>query len=92
MQELRLAVGDRVMFWDLGDFEPSARLPEWLRRGSLCRDWTSCSAKLAPNHGMWFCDGRLRFVVEEVTSSFVVARMVEGTAPLKSSNSLFLPD
>ena len=48
--------------------------------------------KLRPQHRMWFCDGRLSFVVEELQPAAVVARLEKGTIPLKSSNSLFLPD
>jgi pyruvate kinase len=41
---------------------------------------------------MWFCDGRLSFLVEELQPGAVLARLEQGTIPLKSSNSLFLPD
>jgi pyruvate kinase len=91
MEELRLAVGDRVIIWD----SETSSHPPISRNGCApvpLPGLDQLHAKLAPKHGMWFCDGRLRFVVEEVTSLFVVARMIEATAPLKSSNSLFLPD
>jgi pyruvate kinase len=48
--------------------------------------------KLKRNHRMWFCDGRLSFVVDELNGSWVVARLESGVIPLKSSNSVFLPD
>jgi pyruvate kinase len=41
---------------------------------------------------MWFCDGRLNFIVDRVEDGLVSAHLVQGTIPLKSSNSLFLPD
>jgi pyruvate kinase len=41
---------------------------------------------------MWFCDGRLSFTIDELHDGLVVARMEKGTIPLKSSNSIFLPD
>ena len=91
MEELRLAVGDRVVIWDS---ETSSHPPSSQNGCATVPlpGLDELQAKLAPKHGLWFCDGRLRFVVEEVNGSYVVARMVEGTAPLKSSNSLFLPD
>jgi len=91
MQELRLAVGDRIVIWD----SEALSQPPGSRNGLAAVPLPGLSefqTKLEPNHGVWFCDGRLKFVVDEVNGSSVVARMVEGTAPLKSSNSLFLPD
>jgi pyruvate kinase len=41
---------------------------------------------------MWFCDGRLNFVVESIRESSLIARMENGAISLKSSNSIFLPD
>jgi len=90
MEELRLSAGSGVLFWD-----PQATGTHPARSGvarvplpglrELC-------ANLRPNHRMWFCDGRLSFVVEEVSGSSVLARMEQGVIPLKASNSLFLPD
>ena len=90
MDELRLAQGDQVLFWDPEVFPngisqngiPTVPLPGLAE----LRD------KLIPRQRMWFCDGRLNFVVDELRDSFVYARMVQGTVALKSSNSLFLPD
>jgi len=48
--------------------------------------------KLKQKHRMWFCDGRLSFVVDQLNGSWVVARLERGAIPLKSSNSVFLPD
>ncbi len=88
MQELRLAIGDQVLFWDP---DVSVSAPGGAGVVPLPGLETLLD-KLAPKHGMWFCDGRIRFVVEKINGSHVLARMVEGSAPLKSSNSLFLPD
>jgi pyruvate kinase len=41
---------------------------------------------------MWFCDGRLSFIIQELHHGSVLAHMEKGTIPLKSSNSIFLPD
>jgi thymidylate kinase len=41
---------------------------------------------------MWFCDGRLEFIVDELRGPTVVAHLKRGTIPLKSSNSIYLPD
>ena len=48
--------------------------------------------KIAPGHRIWFCDGRLEFVVDEVRSDGVLARLNGGTILLKSSNAIYLPD
>jgi pyruvate kinase len=90
MQELRPAVGEHVLFWDS---EALASPPNPNRAPAVpLPGLKELLAKLAPNHEMWFCDGRLRFTVDEIHGSSVLARMVQGTLPLKSSNSLFLPD
>jgi pyruvate kinase len=90
MNELRLVEGDRVLFWDP---ETSAKL---LGQNGLpavpLPGLTEFLDKLVPQQRMWFCDGRLNFVVDELRDSCVLARMVQGTVPLKASNSLFLPD
>ena len=90
MDELRLGPGDQVLFWDPQNPSaaanknglPSVPLPGL---GELLEN-------LVPRQRMWFCDGRLNFVVDELRDGCVLARMVQGTVPLKSSNSLFLPD
>jgi len=90
MQVLELKVGDQVLFWDP---ELSATPPE--HNGSAPVPLPGVAellGKLVPNQRMWFCDGRLNFVVDHVENSAVVARLIMGTIPLKSSNSLFLPD
>jgi pyruvate kinase len=90
MPELELSVGDEVLFWDsdlLADAPTqNGYLPVPLPGLAELRE------KLCPRQRMWFCDGRLSFVVDEVRTDSVVAHLVQGSAPLKSSNSLFLPD
>lgn len=90
MQELRLAVGDRVLFWDpeMSTSAPSqnGEMPVPLPGLSELLD------ELKPKKRMWFCDGRLNFVVDERREDSVIARLVQGAIPFKSSNSLFLPD
>jgi pyruvate kinase len=90
MTELRLAEGDRVVFWDS---ELAGSAP--VQNGCLpvpLPGVAELAPKLAPRQRMWFCDGRINFVVDEIRGQTVVAQMVLATAPLKSSNSLFLPD
>ena len=61
MQDLCLAVGDKVVFWDP---EANAVSPEknWRVAGAVARSG-ELVGKLAPSQRMWFCDGRLNFVV-----------------------------
>jgi pyruvate kinase len=62
MAEARLNAGDRVVFWDS---EGARAAP--LHSGALAvplpglREFID---KLAPGQSMWFCDGRLNFVIE----------------------------
>jgi pyruvate kinase len=90
MQDLRLAEGDPVIFWDPEDATatPSKNGASLVPLPGLRELFN----KLAPNHHMWFCDGRLNFVVDGLQDGFVAAHLVEGVIPLKSSNALFLPD
>ncbi|MGH7967551.1 MAG: pyruvate kinase, partial [Limisphaerales bacterium] len=90
MTELRLNPGDRVLFWDP---ELSTTAPE--NNGAVAVPLPGLGElmdKLVPQQRMWFCDGRLNFVVDELLDARVMTHMVHGTVPLKSSNSLFLPD
>jgi pyruvate kinase len=90
MQDLSLAIGDKVLFWD-----PEATTETPIKNGAQpvpLPGLGELADKLAPNHRILFCDGRLTFVVDELQNRFVKAHLVEGTIPLKSSNSLFLPD
>jgi len=90
MKELRLETGDHVLFWD-----PEITATPPIQNGTFpvpLPGLTELQAKLNPNQGMWFCDGRIRLLVDELRPDSVLAHMVEGTVPLKSSNALFLPD
>ncbi len=90
MAEARLSVGDLVRFWDseIDGVAPggSGFLPVPLPG---LREFID---RLAPGQSMWFCDGRLDFVIERVVEDHVTARLASGGVPLKSSNSLFLPE
>jgi len=93
MDELRLSQGDHVLFWD-PDTSPSG-VSHVSHNGVVkvpLPGLTELLDKLVPEQRMWFCDGRLNFVVDELRDSCVFARMVQGSVPLKASNSLFLPD
>jgi pyruvate kinase len=90
MKDLNLAVGDTVLFWD-----PEATSEAPAKNGAWpvpLPGLQELSHKLAPKHRMWFCDGRLNFVVDKLRDGFVAAHLAEGAIPLKSSNALFLPD
>lgn len=90
MEELRLSPGDHVLFWD-----PETSSAMTSQNGTAVVPLPGLADlldKLVPRQRMWFCDGRLNFVVDELRDSVVLARMIQGTVPLKSSNSLFLPD
>jgi pyruvate kinase len=90
MQELRLQAGERVIFWDpeITPRDPGRNGFPHVPLPGLAE----LLSKLRPRHRMWFCDGRLRFVVDEVQVTSVLARVQQGTIPLKASNSIFLPD
>lgn len=89
MQDLRLSVGDQVLFWDPDDLsEPGQNGTAHVPLPGLA----ALVTKLQTKHRMWFCDGRLSFIIDELRDSSVVARMEKGAIPLKSSNSIFLPD
>ncbi len=90
MQELRLKVGEQVIFWD-----PETTPHDAGRNGFAhvpLPGLAELLSKLRPSHRMWFCDGRLGFLVDEVEGGSVLARVQQGTIPLKASNSIFLPD
>jgi pyruvate kinase len=90
MPEARLSVGNQVLFWDAESGSPGPT-----RNGALPVPLPGLRQffdKLAPRQAMWFCDGRLQFVIEGLEERAVLARLVKGEVPLKSSNSLFLPE
>lgn len=90
MEDAHLEIGAKVMFWD----------PERMAVAPAESDAVSVPLpgleglidKIAPEHRIWFCDGRLEFVAEEVQGDCVRARLDRGTIPLKTSNSIYLPD
>ena len=90
MQDLSLAVGNKVLFWD-----PEATTESPHKNGAWpvpLPGLRELVDKLAPGQRMWFCDGRLHFVVDKIRDGLIGAHLAEGTIPLKASNSLFLPD
>jgi pyruvate kinase len=90
MPELRLAVDDRVLFWD-----PEASSSPPVQDGAVAVPLPGLAelcTKLKAKHRLWFCDGRLSFTGEELNEHWVLTRLERGTIPLKSSNSIFLPD
>ncbi len=90
MQDVQLAVGDKVLFWD-----PEAAIETPAKNGTCpvpLPGLRELLVNLAPNQRMWFCDGRLNFVVDDLQNGYVAAHLADGSIPLKSSNALFLPD
>lgn len=90
MPELQLKPGDKVVFWDPAD-SPNHAASDGAATVPL-PGLAELTGNLVPQQRMWFCDGRLNFVVDDVLAGEVRAHMVSGTVPLKSSNSLYLPD
>ena len=89
MPDLKLEIGDRVKFWD-----PEQTTAPGARAG-VCVPLPGLGAllgKIARGQRIWFCDGRLEFVVEKVGREAVTARLDRGVIPLKASNSIYLPD
>jgi pyruvate kinase len=90
MEDLNLALGDKVVFWDS---EADTHSP--VKNGAQpvpLPGLRELAGKIIPSHRILFCDGRLTFVVDELQNGFVKAHLAEGTTTLKSSNALFLPD
>jgi len=90
MPELRLAPGNPVLFWDPELSKNFAGQSEVI--SIPLPGLAELIDKLTPQQRFWFCDGRLTFVVDELRDAVVLAHLVQGTVPLKSSNALFLPD
>jgi pyruvate kinase/thymidylate kinase len=90
MEELRLEMGDRVLFWDSENAtSPAAEkgvalIPLPGLHGLL--------DKVRQGNRVWFCDGRLQFIADDVRSDVLYAHLDRGLIPLKTSNSLYLPD
>lgn len=90
MQEMKLSIGDRALFWDPehnGAEPPQNGIPHVPLPGL-----SALVPKLQVRHRMWFCDGRLSFIIQEIDRGSIVAQMEKGAISLKSSNSIFLPD
>jgi pyruvate kinase/thymidylate kinase len=90
MEELRLEIGARVLFWDsensLAPPDESDIVPIPLPGLHGLLD------KIRRGNRVWFCDGRLQFIAEEVRDNMLLARLDRGIIPLKTSNSIYLPD
>ena len=90
MDDLQLETGSRVIFWD-----PRVRQTPAVEAGCAAvpvPELGHVIGKLAPAQRIWFLDGRLEFVIDEVESASVAARLTRGGVPLKTSNSMTLPD
>jgi pyruvate kinase/thymidylate kinase len=90
MNDLKLEIGARIVLWDS---QRQAEPP--IEAGAAFVPLPQLQAlldKIAAGHRIWFCDGRLEFMVDEVRGDGVRARLTRGTIPLKSSNSIYLPD
>jgi pyruvate kinase/thymidylate kinase len=90
MTDLHLDVGARILLWD-AQRQVEPQLETGVAAVPLPQP-NGLFQKLAPCHRVWFCDGRLEFVVEEVRDDAALARLIRGDIPLKSSNSIYLPD
>ncbi len=90
MAELRLDIGDRVVFWDpeSDPTPPAEAKPSPVPLPGL----SSLLEKLGQGQRMWFCDGRLEFRVDELSGRHVLAHLDRGSVTLKSSNAICLPD
>jgi pyruvate kinase len=90
MEEMRLEIGTRVMFWDS---DCATAPPEEAGIAAIpLPGLQGLLSKIDCGHRVWFCDGRLEFLAEEVRDDVVLARLDRGLIPLKASNSLYLPD
>ena len=90
MEDLRLEVGRQVRFFDSQSGGQPADEPGVapIPLPGLC----DLVEKMAVGHRMWFCDGRLEFTVDQIAADSVAGRLTRGSGPLKSSNSIYLPD
>ena len=96
MPELKLAIGERILLWDSQRIaEPPVDAgagPEYPVSAVPLPQLSALLDKIAPGQRIWFCDGRLEFVAEEVRPDGVLARLNRGVILLKTSNSIYLPD
>jgi pyruvate kinase len=90
MEDLHLEVGSKAIFWDPRNSSAAPAEPGCAP--VPLPDLTSFIDKLVRGQRIWFVDGRLEFIVDELRSGSVVARLTRGGIPLKTSNSATLPD
>ncbi len=90
MNDLTLDVGARILLWD-SHRESEPPLETGVAFVPLPK-LNDLVGKIAPGHRVWFCDARLEFTVEEIHENGVIARLMRGVVPLKSSNAIYLPD
>ncbi len=90
MNNLTLDVGARILLWD-SHRESEPPLETGVAFVPLPK-LNNLVGKIAPGHRVWFCDARLEFTVEEIHENGVIARLMRGVVPLKSSNAIYLPD
>lgn len=90
MNEIPPTPGVRVRFFDVAADPPAA--PEADVTSVPLPGLTSLLGKIDRGHRLWFCDGRLEFLIDEVGSDSLLARLDRGVVPLKASNSIYLPD
>ncbi len=90
MEELRLEIGARVLFWDPdhGDSPPDEAGVVLVPLPGL----EGLLGKIRGGNRVWFCDGRLQFIADEVRSDALFAHLDRGLIPFKTSNSIYLPD
>jgi pyruvate kinase/thymidylate kinase len=90
MEELRLEIGVRVLFWDS---DRAAAPPEEAGVAPIpLPGLQGLLDKISRGNRVWFCDGRLQFIAEEMRDGVLLARLDRGLIPFKTSNSLYLPD
>jgi pyruvate kinase/thymidylate kinase len=90
MEMLSLEIGALVKFIDPAFTAVACATP-----GAACvplPGLNELSHKLTIGQRMWFCDGRLEFLIEQSSPDGVLARLKRATGPLKTSNAVGLPD
>jgi pyruvate kinase/thymidylate kinase len=90
MPDLKLNVGDRVVFYDSATSSVAPVEANYI--AVPLPHLSPLLAKIEKGQRLWFCDGRLEFLAELVSDQAVFAHLVRGVIPFKTSNSLFLPD
>ena len=89
MEDLRLEIRARVRF-----FDPRRGMPP--QTAGMANvplpGLDGLAGKISRGQRIWFCDGRLEFVAEALQDHGLVACFERGEIPLKSFNSICLPD